>query len=128
MRERVQLNLIETPQLVQLPHLPDWAAPNGWDFWERPWAYMDTPSGNSTVGVTSEEGRARVTVAVLVRLDRKVQYLVDQNVAKSASVSAICVRKTHVFNDDGSLREDDVKRVMPYTTARTLFPRGWGSD
>ncbi len=61
MRERVQLNLIETPQLVQLPHLPDWVAPNGWDFWGRPWAYMDAASGNSIVGVTSEEGKARVT-------------------------------------------------------------------
>ncbi len=128
MRAKVQLNLIETPQLTELPHLPDWAAPNGWDFWGRPWAYMDAPSGNSKVGVTSEAGKARVTVAVLVRLDREVQYLPDQNVAKSASAAAMRVRKTRVFRNDGSLREDDARRVMPYTAARTLFPRGWGGD
>ncbi len=58
MRERVQLNLIETPQLTHLPHLPDLATPNGWDLHPcKPWAYMDAPSGNSAVGVTSEEGR-----------------------------------------------------------------------
>ncbi len=128
MRSMVQLNLIETPQLVQLPHLPDWAAPNRCDFWGWPWAYMDAPSGNSIVGVTSEEGKARVTAAVLVQLDWEVQYLLDQNVAKSASTAAMRVRKTRIFNEDGSLREDDAKRVMPYTAARTLFPRGWGSD
>ncbi len=70
MKAKVLLHLIETPQLAELPHLPDWAAPNGWDFWGRPWAYMDAPSGHSKVGVTSEAGRARVTVAVLVWLDR----------------------------------------------------------
>ncbi len=128
MRERVQLNLIETPQLIQLPHLPNWAAPNGWDFWGRPWAYMDAPSGNSMVGVTSEERKARVTVAVLVWLDLEVQYLREQNVAKSASAAAMRMRKTRVFNDDGSLCEDDSKRISPYTVARTLFPCGWGSD
>ncbi len=128
MKAKVLLHLIETPQLVELPHLPDWAAPNGWDFWGRPWAYMDAPSGNSKVGVTSETGKARVTAAVLVRLDREVQYLPDQNVAKSASAAAMCMRKTRIFNDDGSLREYDSKRISPYTAARTLFPRGWGSD
>ncbi len=128
MKAKVQLHLIETPQLAELPHLPDWAAPNGWDFWGRPWAYMDASSGHSKVGVISEAGKARVTVAVLVRLDQEVQYLPDQNVAKSASAAAMHVRKTRVFNDDGSLREDDAKRVTPYTAARTLFPRGWGAD
>ncbi len=67
-------------------------------------------------------------VAVLVRLDREVQYLPDQNVAKSASATAKRMWKTRVFNDDGSLCEEDAKRVTPYTAARTLFPRGWGSD
>ncbi len=63
-----------------------------------------------------------------MRLDREVQYLPDQNVAKSSSAAAMRVRKTRVFNDDGSLREDDAKRVTPYTAARTLFPRGWSTD
>ena len=48
--------------------------------------------------------------------------------AKLASAAAMRVRKTRVFNDDGSLREDDARRVTPYTAARTLFPRGWGGD
>ncbi len=128
MKAKLLVHLIETSQVVKLPHLPDWAVPNGWDFWGRPWAYMDAPSGNSKVGVTSEEGKARVTTAVLVRLEREVQYLLDQNVAKSTSAAAMRVRKTRVFNDYGSLHEDDSKRISPYTVARTLFPRGWGAD
>ncbi len=124
MKSRVQLSLIKTPQLHQLPHLPDWVAPNGWDFWGRPCAYMDAPSGNSVVGVTSEEGRAQVTVTVLMRLDREVQYLPYQNVAKSASAATMRVRKTRLFNNNGSLREDDSKRISPYMAARTLFPQG----
>ena len=48
--------------------------------------------------------------------------------AKSASSATMRVWKTRVFNDDGTLREDDAKRVMPYMAARTIFPRGWGSD
>ncbi len=48
-KNREPLNLIPTPQIQQLPHLPDWAAPNGWDFWGRPWAYKDAPTGPSTV-------------------------------------------------------------------------------
>ncbi len=67
MKNGEPLNTIPTPQIQQLPHLPDWAAPNGWDIWGRPWAYMDAPAGHSTVGVKSKEGRARVTIAVLVR-------------------------------------------------------------
>ncbi len=127
MKARIQLHLVEIPQVVELPHLPDWVAPNGWDFWGRPWAYMDAPSGNSKVGVTSETGKVWVTVAVLVRLDREVQYLPDQNVAKLASAAAMRVWKIRVF-DKGSLHEDDSKRMSPYTVAWTLFPRGWGSD
>ncbi len=75
MKNRELLNLIPTPQIQQLPHLPDWAVPNGWDFWGRPWAYMDAPAGHSTVGVKSKERRARVTIAVLVQLDQEEQYL-----------------------------------------------------
>ncbi len=33
MWSRVKVDLIDTPQLTQLPHLTDWAASNGWDFW-----------------------------------------------------------------------------------------------
>ena len=117
MKNREPLNLIPTLQIQQLTHLPDWAAPNGWDFWGRPWAYMDAPAGHSTVGVKSKEGRARVTIAVLVRLDREEQHLPDQNVAKSASAAGTLARKTRVFNDDGSIREDKKKKVTPYAAA-----------
>ena len=89
---------------------------------------MDAPAGHSTVGVKSKEGRARVTIAVLVRLDREEQYLPDQNVAKSASAAGTLARKTQVFNDDGSIREDKKKKVMPYAVARTLYPCGWGPN
>ncbi len=36
-----------------LPCLPPWAAPNRWDSWGRPWAYLDAPSVHSEVGVSS---------------------------------------------------------------------------
>ncbi len=97
-------------------------------FLGRPWAYMDAPSGNSAVGVDSKEGWARVTIAVLVRLDREEQYLPDQNVTKSTSAAATLVRKSRVFNDDGSLRVDNKMKIMPYAAARTLYPRWWGPD
>ncbi len=128
MKNREPLNLIPTPQFQQLPHLPDWAAPNGWDFWGHPWAYMDAPAGHSTVGVKSKEGRAWVTIAVIVRLDREEQYLPDQNVAKSASVAGTLARKTRVFNEDGSIHEDKKKKVMPFAAAQTLYPCGWGPN
>ena len=128
MKNREPLNLIPTPQFQQLPHLPDWAAPNGWDFWGQPWAYMDAPAGHSTVGVKSKEGRAWVTIAVIVRLDREEQYLPDQNVAKSASVAGTLARKTRVFNEDGSIHEDKKKKVMPFAAAQTLYPCGWGPN
>ncbi len=54
--ERVSQESIPILKLHQLPHLPDWASPNGWDFWGRPWAYMDAPSGHPTIGVTSDTG------------------------------------------------------------------------
>ncbi len=81
---------------------------------------MDAPSGNSTVEVNSKEGRARVTIAVLVRLDQEEQYLPDQNVAKSAGVAGTLVYKSHMFNNNGSLRVDKKRKVTPYMAARTL--------
>ncbi len=57
-----------SPESATLPRLPPWAAPNGWDYWGRPWAYLDAPSGHSEVGVrtTLSPPSTRVTVAVLV--------------------------------------------------------------
>ena len=124
MRERVKQESNPTLKLHQLPHLPDWAAPNGWDFWGRPWAYMDTPSGHSAVGVTSDTRSTWVTMAVLVCLDWELQYLSDQNVAKSAGAAETWLRKTRVFHDDGSLREGP--KFSPFSVALTLYPHGWG--
>ncbi len=41
------------PRPADLPRLPSWAAPNGRDYWGRPWAYLDAPSGHADVGVSS---------------------------------------------------------------------------
>ncbi len=128
MQDRMPLNTIAMPQIQQLPHLPDWAAPNRWDFWGRPWAYMDAPFGNSAVGVKSKEGKARVTITVLVRLDPEEQYLPDQNVAKSAGAAGTLARKSRVFHDDETIREDKKRKITPYAVTRTLYPRGWGLD
>ena len=42
-----------SPNPASLPRLPSWAVPNGWDYWGRPWAYLDAPSGHKEVGVSS---------------------------------------------------------------------------
>ncbi len=112
MQEKAKLETITTPQLSQLQHLPDWAASKWEGLLGRPWAYMDAPSGHPTVGVASEHQMARLTVAVLVRLDREEQYLPGQNVAKLVSEDAMQVHKTRVFIDDGSLLED--KKIMHF--------------
>ena len=65
---------------------------------------------------------------MLVRLEGEEQYLPDQNVAKSACAAGTLVRKSRVFNGDGSLHVDKKTKVTPYAAARTLYPRGWGPD
>ncbi len=42
-----------SPNPADLPRLPPWAAPNGWDYWSCPWAYQDAPSGHKEVEVSS---------------------------------------------------------------------------
>ena len=32
---------VTSPARETLPRLPVWGSPNGWDYWGRPWAYMD---------------------------------------------------------------------------------------
>ncbi len=84
-----------SPDPASLPRLPPWAAPNGWDYWGRPWAYFDVPSGHAEVGVSStlSPPSTQVTVAVLVDCPPEPQFLPDMFVAQSASVAA--GRATH---------------------------------
>ncbi len=58
-----------------LPRLPKWGSPNGWDYWGRPWAYMDAPNRHSDLKVKSahHKNSARVTIAVLVNCEREPQ-------------------------------------------------------
>ncbi len=79
-----------SPEPATLPRLLPWAAPNGWDYWGHPWAYIDVPSGHSEVGVgsTLSPPSNRVTVAVLVECPHEPQFLPDMLVAQSAAVAA----------------------------------------
>ncbi len=79
-----------SPNPADLPRLPPWVAPNGWDYWGRPWAYMDAPSGHREVGVSSalSPPSSRVTVAVLVDCPHEPQFLPDMMVTQLASVAA----------------------------------------
>ncbi len=78
------------PRSSDLPRLPPQAAPNGWDYWGRPWVYLDAPSSHSEVGVSSAltPPSRRVTVAVLVDCPSEPQFLPDMVVAQSASIVA----------------------------------------
>ncbi len=56
------------PVRERLLRLPDWATPNGWDFWGRPWAYVDAPNKPREIDITTDRHprASRVTVATLV--------------------------------------------------------------
>ncbi len=78
-----------SPWQNTLPRLPEWGSPNGWDYWGRPWAYMDAPNRHSAIKVQSAHSRlaARVTIAVLVNCEREPQYFPNLDVAKSAAAA-----------------------------------------
>ncbi len=78
-----------SPWQNTLPRLPKWGSPNGWDYWERPWAYMDAPDRHSAIKVQSAHSKlaACVTIAVLVNCEREPQYFPNLDVAKSAAAA-----------------------------------------
>ncbi len=115
-----------SPSPSDLPRLPPWAAPNRWDYWGRPWAYMDEPSGHKGVGVSSALFLpfSRVTVAVLVDCPHEAQFLPDMNVAHLASVAAgRAMRQARPFTQKGEVQENMSLEVA----AKWLLPRNYGN-
>ncbi len=72
-----------------LPRLPEWVSPNRWDYWGRPWAYMDAPNRHSAIKIKSVHSKqvADITIEVLVNCEREPQYLPNLDVAKSAAAA-----------------------------------------
>ncbi len=113
------------PRPSDLPCLPPWAAPNEWDYWGHPWAYMDVPSGHREVGVSSTltPPSSRVTVAVLMDCPYEPQLLPDMAVAQSASIAAgRATRQARPFTQKGEVQYN----MKVEFTAKRLFPRGNG--
>ncbi len=116
-----------SPDPVDLPRLPPWAAPNGWDYWGRPWAYLDAPSGHQEVGVSStlSPPSTRVTVVVLVDCLHEPQFLPDMVVTQSASVVAgRATRQAQPFTQKGEVQEN----MALETAAKRLLPRNYGDS
>ncbi len=116
-----------SPEPATLPQLPPWAAPNGWDYWGRPWAYIDVPSGHLEVGVSStlSPPSSRVTVAVLVDCPHEPQFLPDMLVAQSAAVAAgRATRQAQPLTQKGEICEN----MTLDTAARRLLPRSYGDS
>ncbi len=78
-----------SPWQNTLPRLPEWGSPNKWDYWGRPWAYMDAPNKHPAIKVQSVHSKpvARVTIAVLVNCEREPQYFLNLDVAKSTAAT-----------------------------------------
>ncbi len=106
---------------------PPWAAPNEWDYWGRPWAYIDAPSGHSEVGVSStlSPPSSRVTVAVLVNCPHEPQFLPDMLVTQSAAVAAgRATRQAWPLTQKGEISEN----MTLETAARRLLPHTYGDS
>ena len=114
-----------SPNPASLPRLPPWAAPNGWDYWGRPWAYLDAPSGHKEVGVSStlSPPSTWVTVAVLVDCPHEPQFLRDMVVTQSASVVAgRDTRQARPFTQKGEVQDN----MSLETAAKRLLPCNYG--
>ncbi len=114
-----------SPEPATLPRLPPWAAPNGWDYLGRPWAYIDAPSGHPEVGVSStlSPPSSRETVAVLVDCPHEPQFLPDMLVAQSAAVAVgRATRQARSLTQKGDIS----KNMSLEKAARRLLPRTYG--
>ncbi len=113
------------PNPANLPRLPPWAAPNGWDYWSHPWAYLEAPSGHKEVGVSStlSPPSTRMTVAVLMDCPHEPQFLPDMVVTQSASVAAgRATRQARPFTQKGEIQEN----MSLETAAKRLLPCNYG--
>ncbi len=111
-----------------LPRLPVWGSPNGWDYWGRPWAYLDAPHNHPDLKVKSvhEPHAARVTIAVLVNCEREPQYFPNLDVAKSAAAASTWRgKKGKVVDGDGNYLCANKTRTH---AARQVLPRFFGNS
>ncbi len=116
---------VASPAKGTLPHLPAWGSPNGWDYWGRPWAYMDAPHNCPDLKIPSahKPPAAHVTVTVLVN---EPQYFPKLDVAKSAAAaSAWRGKKGKVVDGDGNYNSSDITLVQ---AARRVLPRYFDSS
>ena len=119
---------VGSPARETLPRLLVWGSPNGWDYWGRPWAYMDAPNNCPDLKVLSvhKPPAARVTIAVLVNCEREPQYFPNLDVAKSAAAASTWRgKKGKVVDGDGNYLSSN---KAPTQAARQVLPRFFGSS
>ncbi len=112
---------------MDLPRLCPWAAPNGRDYWGRPWAYLNLPSGHVDVGVSSRltPPSSQVTVAVLVDCLHETQFLPNMDVAQLTSM--VAGRVSHQSRP--LIQSGANKGTQPLeVTAKRMLPRGYGAS
>ncbi len=118
------------PVRKRLLRLPDWGAPNGWDFWDRPWAYVDAPNRPKETGfITERHPRvACMMIATLVNCPHERQYLPDMDVAWSAAMAAVWViKRGRIIDSSGNLTQP-ARNSDHENQAHRLLPRHYGRD